>query len=116
MMQSDRDFGPEDEEAINPCGQSSITNALRFIGNPVRCCKRMLELIRELNADIESKRRTMRDKDLYHGETWELMARRWAKLEKDFRTKNGIFDISKVPDIYDCIKYVNYSRQFAPSH
>lgn len=42
---------------------------------------------------------------LYHGESWELMQRRWAKLEKDFRTKNKKFDISKIPDIYDCIKY-----------
>lgn len=33
------------------------------------------------------------------------MQRRWAKLEKDFRTKNKKFDISKIPDIYDCIKY-----------
>lgn len=33
------------------------------------------------------------------------MQRRWAKLEKDFRTKNAKFDISKIPDIYDCIKY-----------
>ncbi len=33
------------------------------------------------------------------------MARRWAKLYKDFQQKNGTFDISKVPDIYDCIKY-----------
>ena len=42
---------------------------------------------------------------LYHCETWELMARRWGKLEKDFLPKTGVFDISKVPDIYDCIKY-----------
>ena len=33
------------------------------------------------------------------------MVRRWAKLEKDFLNKNGVFDISKIPDIYDCIKY-----------
>ena len=43
--------------------------------------------------------------DLYHGESWELMERRWNKLEKDFLSKAGVFDISKVPDIYDCIKY-----------
>lgn len=42
---------------------------------------------------------------LYHGETWELMMRRWGKIEKDFCTKNKTFDISKIPDIYDCIKY-----------
>ena len=33
------------------------------------------------------------------------MIKRWAKLEKDFRHKKGHFDISKIPDIYDCIKY-----------
>lgn len=53
---------------------------------------------------------------LYHGESWELMQRRWAKLEKDFRTKNTKFDISKIPDIYDCIKYDlqhnNHTLQF----
>lgn len=45
------------------------------------------------------------DAILYHGETWELMGRRWGKIEKDFFTKNKNFDISKIPDIYDCIKY-----------
>lgn len=33
------------------------------------------------------------------------MGRRWGKIEKDFCTKNKRFDISKIPDIYDCIKY-----------
>ena len=42
---------------------------------------------------------------LYHGESWELLIRRWAKLEKDFKLKSGNYDISKIPDIYDCIKY-----------
>lgn len=45
------------------------------------------------------------DIQLYHSETLELMLRRWSKLEKDFKTKNGRYDISKIPDIYDCIKY-----------
>lgn len=48
---------------------------------------------------------------LYHGETWDLMARRWGKLEKDFLPKTNVFDISKIPDIYDCIKYdVQHNR------
>ena len=43
---------------------------------------------------------------LYHGETWELLARRWNKLEREFlNVKTNLFDISKIPDIYDCIKY-----------
>jgi len=43
--------------------------------------------------------------DLYHGETLQLMVNRWSKLEKDFKQAEGKFDISKIPDIYDCIKY-----------
>ena len=42
---------------------------------------------------------------LYHGESWELMMRRWMKLFKDFRLKTQQYDISKIPDVYDCIKY-----------
>lgn len=34
-----------------------------------------------------------------------MMLQRWSKLERDFRMKNGRYDISKIPDIYDCIKY-----------
>lgn len=35
------------------------------------------------------------------------MARRWGKLEKDFKLREDglVFDMSKIPDIYDCIKY-----------
>ena len=45
------------------------------------------------------------DKLLYHSETWELLIRRWTKLTKDFRLKNKQYDISKIPDIYDTVKY-----------
>ena len=31
--------------------------------------------------------------------------RRWGKLIKDFLAKDELYDISKIPDIYDCIKY-----------
>ena len=33
------------------------------------------------------------------------MQKRWGKLVKDFQLSSGRFDISKIPDIYDCIKY-----------
>ena len=33
------------------------------------------------------------------------MLQRWSKLERDFRHKSGRYDISKIPDIYDCGKY-----------
>ncbi|KAJ8249441.1 hypothetical protein GJAV_G00234930 [Gymnothorax javanicus] len=50
-------------------------------------------------------KKSMKDLQLYHSETLELMLQRWSKLERDFHTKNGRYDISKIPDIYDCIKY-----------
>lgn len=33
------------------------------------------------------------------------MLQRWSKLERDFNMKSGRYDISKIPDIYDCVKY-----------
>ncbi|KAK9875366.1 hypothetical protein WA026_007763 [Henosepilachna vigintioctopunctata] len=107
LMQLDRDFTPEDREKINPCNSSSITDALDFVKNPVKCCKHVHSLIKSLMDIVQIKKDDNKTKDavLYHGETWELMGRRWGKIEKDFYTKNKIFDISKIPDIYDCIKY-----------
>ncbi|CAB3364585.1 Hypothetical predicted protein [Cloeon dipterum] len=107
LMQQDREFSKEDREKLNPCNASSITAALDFVKNPVRCCERVHDLIQKLVAIVKTKREDPKTKDaiLYHGETWELMGRRWGKIEKDFCNKNKTFDISKIPDIYDCIKY-----------
>jgi len=38
-------------------------------------------------------------------EPYLLMFKRWRKLEKDFMKKDGTFDISKIPDICDNIKF-----------
>lgn len=105
-MQQDKDLTLEDMEKINPCSSISINQALLFIKNPHKCCEKVLAMIHKLVLLIQAKRDDPKTKDatLYHGESWDLMARRWGKLEKDFKTK-GNFDISKIPDIYDCIKY-----------
>lgn len=43
---------------------------------------------------------------LYMGETFSLMFERWDKLYRDFYSaKKETFDLSKIPDVYDCIKY-----------
>ncbi|CAG9837441.1 unnamed protein product [Diabrotica balteata] len=107
LMQIDRDFTQEDKEKINPCNSTSIADALEFVKNPVKCCKHVHELIKNLLGIVQIKKEDPKSRDavLYHGETWELMGRRWGKIEKDFFTKNKTFDISKIPDIYDCIKY-----------
>ena len=45
------------------------------------------------------------------------MVNRWAKLKKDFKLRNNKFDISKIPDIYDCIKYdLLHNQQLARLH
>ncbi|XP_030379206.1 inositol hexakisphosphate and diphosphoinositol-pentakisphosphate kinase isoform X2 [Scaptodrosophila lebanonensis] len=107
LMQNDREFTSQDRELINPCNSKSINQALDFVKNPVDCCHHVLLLIRELLHIISIKKDDPKTKDaiLYHGETWDLMRCRWEKIEKDFSTKSKLFDISKIPDIYDCIKY-----------
>ncbi|XP_026724672.1 inositol hexakisphosphate and diphosphoinositol-pentakisphosphate kinase isoform X2 [Trichoplusia ni] len=106
-MQVDREFTDEDRLRINPCESVSINTAMDFVKNPVRCCAHVHTLIQQLVHIVLTKKDDPKTKDtiLYHGETWELMGRRWGKIEKDFCTKNKTYDISKIPDIYDCIKY-----------
>lgn len=52
---------------------------------------------------------TTSGRTLYLNETWDLAERRWSKELREFRkvSKNGEvdFDISKIPDVYDNIKY-----------
>ncbi|XP_076680696.1 inositol hexakisphosphate and diphosphoinositol-pentakisphosphate kinase isoform X14 [Andrena cerasifolii] len=118
LLQQDRDFTREDREQINPGNALSINAALDFVKNPVRCCQHVHILIQKLMDIVRIKKDDPKTKDaiLYHGETWELMGRRWGKIEKDFCTKHKRFDISKIPDIYDCIKYDlqhnNHTLQF----
>ncbi|XP_076356478.1 inositol hexakisphosphate and diphosphoinositol-pentakisphosphate kinase-like isoform X46 [Tachypleus tridentatus] len=113
-LQVDDEFTEEDYERLNPTHARSIQNAMQFIKNPVQACQHVHDLIQKFNVLIKQKREDpcQPEPPLYHGETWDLMQRRWAKLEKDFKLKNGKFDISKVPDIYDCIKYDLQHNQY----
>ncbi|XP_043464570.1 inositol hexakisphosphate and diphosphoinositol-pentakisphosphate kinase isoform X13 [Leptopilina heterotoma] len=118
LLQQDKEFTREDREEINPSNALSINAALDFVKNPVKCCQHVQTLIQKLMDIVRIKKDDPKTKDaiLYHGETWELMGRRWGKIEKDFCTKHKRFDISKIPDIYDCIKYDlqhnNHTLQF----
>ncbi|XP_044876323.1 inositol hexakisphosphate and diphosphoinositol-pentakisphosphate kinase 2 isoform X1 [Mauremys mutica] len=107
ILQRDREFMPEDYEKLTPSGSISLMKSMKVIRNPVRTCDKVYSLIQSLTSQIRQRMEDPKSADiqLYHSETLELMLRRWAKLEKDFKTKNGRYDISKIPDIYDCIKY-----------
>ncbi|XP_024903492.1 inositol hexakisphosphate and diphosphoinositol-pentakisphosphate kinase 2 isoform X12 [Pteropus alecto] len=107
ILQKDRDFTAEDYEKLTPSGSISLIKSMHLIKNPVKTCDKVYSLIQSLTSQIRQRMEDPKSSDiqLYHSETLELMLRRWSKLEKDFKTKNGRYDISKIPDIYDCIKY-----------
>ena len=46
-LQKEGDFDLNDEHNLNPSEKTSVSNALRFIGNPVKCCKHVYSLIQE---------------------------------------------------------------------
>uniref|UniRef100_A0A669PLJ0 Inositol hexakisphosphate and diphosphoinositol-pentakisphosphate kinase n=1 Tax=Phasianus colchicus TaxID=9054 RepID=A0A669PLJ0_PHACC len=107
ILQRDREFTADDYDKLTPSGSISLIKSMQVIKNPVKTCDKVYSLIQSLTSQIRQKMEEPKSADiqLYHSETLELMLRRWAKLEKDFKTKNGRYDISKIPDIYDCIKY-----------
>ncbi|XP_069748507.1 inositol hexakisphosphate and diphosphoinositol-pentakisphosphate kinase 2 isoform X4 [Narcine bancroftii] len=107
ILQKDRDFTIEDYEKLAPTKNSSIIKSMQLIKNPVTTCDKAYTLIQSLTSQIRQRMEDPKSADiqLYHSESLELMLRRWAKLEKDVKMKNGRYDISKIPDIYDCIKY-----------
>ncbi|XP_047622487.1 inositol hexakisphosphate and diphosphoinositol-pentakisphosphate kinase 1 isoform X13 [Phacochoerus africanus] len=107
ILQQDAPFGPEDYDQLAPTGSTSLLNSMAVIQNPVKVCDQVFALIENLTHQIRERMQDPKSVDvqLYHSETLELMLQRWSKLERDFRQKSGRYDISKVPDIYDCVKY-----------
>ncbi|XP_038186069.1 inositol hexakisphosphate and diphosphoinositol-pentakisphosphate kinase 1 isoform X3 [Arvicola amphibius] len=107
ILQQDAPFGPEDYDQLAPTGSTSLLNSMSLIQNPVKVCNQVFSLIENLTHQIRERMQdpSSVDLQLYHSETLELMLQRWSKLERDFRHKSGRYDISKIPDIYDCVKY-----------
>ncbi|KAL3993393.1 hemicentin [Sarotherodon galilaeus] len=107
ILQKDRDFTDEDYDRLAPTCSTSLVNSMKIVKNPVATCDEVYALIQSLTSQIRKRMEDPKSADLqlYHSETLELMLQRWSKLERDFRMKNGRYDISKIPDIYDCVKY-----------
>ncbi|KAM4038218.1 inositol hexakisphosphate and diphosphoinositol-pentakisphosphate kinase 1 isoform 6-T7 [Anomaloglossus baeobatrachus] len=107
IMQKDADFVEEDQDKLAPTSSSSLLNSMESIKNPVKTCDLVFDLIESLTSQIRQRLEDPKSAELqlYHSETLELMLQRWTKLERDFRMKSGRYDISKIPDIYDCVKY-----------
>ncbi|XP_053361330.1 inositol hexakisphosphate and diphosphoinositol-pentakisphosphate kinase 1 isoform X2 [Clarias gariepinus] len=107
IMQKNQDFINADYQKLAPTGSPSLVNSMKIIENPVKTCDQVFALIQSLTRQIRKRLEDPKSANLqlYHSETLELMLQRWSKLERDFRMKNGRYDISKIPDIYDCVKY-----------
>ncbi|KAM3877188.1 inositol hexakisphosphate and diphosphoinositol-pentakisphosphate kinase 2 [Diretmus argenteus] len=107
IMQKDEEFTEEDYDRLAPTCSASLVNSMRILQNPVTTCDQVYALIQSLTSQIRKRMEDPKSADLqlYHSETLELMLQRWSKLERDFRMKSGRYDISKIPDIYDCVKY-----------
>uniref|UniRef100_UPI003AAE3F60 inositol hexakisphosphate and diphosphoinositol-pentakisphosphate kinase 2 isoform X1 n=1 Tax=Centroberyx gerrardi TaxID=166262 RepID=UPI003AAE3F60 len=107
IMQKDEEFTEEDYERLAPTCSASLVNSMKIVENPVTTCDQVYALIQSLTSQIRKRMEDPKSADLqlYHSETLELMLQRWSKLERDFRMKSGRYDISKIPDIYDCVKY-----------
>ncbi|XP_060768002.1 inositol hexakisphosphate and diphosphoinositol-pentakisphosphate kinase 2 isoform X3 [Neoarius graeffei] len=107
IMQKDDDFTEEDFDKLAPTGSPSMVSSMKAVQNPVKTCDKVYSLIQGLICQIQKRLEDPKSADLqlYHSETLEMMLQRWSKLERDFYMKNGRYDISKIPDIYDCVKY-----------
>uniref|UniRef100_A0A1I8IF39 Inositol hexakisphosphate and diphosphoinositol-pentakisphosphate kinase n=1 Tax=Macrostomum lignano TaxID=282301 RepID=A0A1I8IF39_9PLAT len=103
-MSLDRDFTEADVQQIAPDGSAALIRAMCNLGNPKAACRGMRDGIEALIAQLEQME-LQPATQLYHGETVELALGRWQKLLKDFQLDNDQFQLAKVPDIYDNIKY-----------
>jgi len=78
--------------------------------------KAFMENSRNLDTHVRSPSKDF-SKKLYLGETYSLMLDRWEKLNDDFYSvKDGMYDLSKIPDVYDMIRYDilhNYHNQLS---
>ena len=93
-----------------PTRSVCLVRSLEALRNPRRAMAQLQAMITELVAEV--KRMCAFDTmcspkgRVYRSESMTLLLGRWQKLEKDFyNDKADTFDISKIPDIYDCIKY-----------
>ena len=127
LLNLDVEFDDELKKQLIPTRSKSMLSAINFIKNPRKTCERILELINEILdriKELEAQTKAM-ELPLYENESWELLVRRWSKLAKDFfvpakegdEEDKGHFDISKIPDIYDCIKFDwQYNQDFLQFH
>jgi inositol hexakisphosphate/diphosphoinositol-pentakisphosphate kinase len=109
-LQVDAELDAASKDALVPASQVSVRQGLERLGNPHATLMRMHELINDVCSQLDelAKKEVAGEKvpDLYLTETFDLMAVRWQKLNKDFLDpKTSRYDLTKVPDVYDMIRF-----------
>ncbi|KAL1510203.1 hypothetical protein AB1Y20_006533 [Prymnesium parvum] len=107
-MQSDVPGASEElQQLLVPTGAPQLLQAVEGMGNPLDRLRKLEEALKALVVYLRELYVTRgRDQMVYHGETLFMLFVRWRKLERDiYQRKKSSFDISKVPDIYDCVKF-----------
>lgn len=123
-----RDILQKDEDISTSCKtmiamSSAVLRAIEAIKNPTtRLAQlhwRIGKLLDEIEKHINEARRSQPPPaganksydvadliECHDGETLRLLHQRWKKLHEDiYNKKSESFDISKIPDVYDCTKY-----------
>ncbi|XXQ37278.1 Inositol hexakisphosphate and diphosphoinositol-pentakisphosphate kinase [Plasmodiophora brassicae] len=90
---------------FDPDLQVAAKNALRSIDNPVERLTRLLASTKALITYLESQLPGLTG-SAYHGESWQLLLMRWKRMYKClFDSSTGVWDVTKVPDIFDSALY-----------
>lgn len=105
ILSKEKDFSIEDYKNLAPCSSPALIAALKCIRNPVIACRQLLNYITDFHDHLKLMyNRKFTNIVLYHKESWMLLLRRWNKLKHEFKP-GKTFDLTKIPDIYDNIKY-----------
>lgn len=64
LMQLDKEFGQTERDLINPTHSVSISEALDFVKNPVKCCNHVHSLIKYLLDKVKQKKEDPKTKGI----------------------------------------------------
>lgn len=106
------------QSTLNPCGIPSLANALEMLKDGNKAAMHSLRvLINDLCRTLSTICVSTPDRIMYDNEPISQMLIRWKKLAKDFFNRKKGFNVSKVPDIFDSVKYDgrhNFLNEIAP--
>jgi inositol hexakisphosphate/diphosphoinositol-pentakisphosphate kinase len=91
-------------EAI--CGEYQTMSIPQHISTTSESPLPMTDTISRESYSPKSPHGVDSNRELYLSETFDLMLQRWEKLYKDFfHHESQLYDLTKVPDVYDMIRY-----------